>query len=661
MALTAERRAFIFRMKDGQRILDLDPAGLRWGLRLNKGGTIDLDIRVGADDVDAAAVRTYTKPKKYGIALAHGSKIIEAGHITGRTWADDGGSVSITVVGLWTYLEWLKVFSENFNRRTGDPKADQFTLSGMTLAGIAGALIRTVVNNPHEADTIPPITTDQAAQPGAHTRTYFGKDFANLAQRLTELTGVAGGPDQAFIPEFVDSTEQAIRWRHTTGTEAQPLLMQDGAPHIFDMTVPKSIVTAAGVDEDGTSIATRVWSQGTGDGAGIATGENTLLVEDGYPLLEANGSYDTSDAGILTKYNDQAILDASTTTGTWSIALRMEDPTELRPGDFANVYTKGHKAVTDGVHLVRIVGIDGDHSTALKLSIQPMLTDWASFDPMKIQRRYIEPDPVRREAEAAAAPASLGSLGGLGGGSAAGKIGTIADPPGESGAARVIFDGETEASPDRYAYLDTYTPTPTDRVILAPFGKDSLMVILGRVVGLPVGETPDLYPGTHLFKSLQPSALTRANTEYSVAEPGDQGAVWQGLYAQYNNGEFIVQEPGRYEIEAQLTLKPVASPSAADGSGQLYAALYLMVLPAGDYVPGNLLAEEYFGPTSDKNTAQTVALKAPIAGQPTTFHWKREIDLKVDERFGPKYTSNFFDEGADISPEASYLKIRRIG
>ena len=57
-------------------------------------------------------------------------------------------------------------------------------------------------------------------------------------------------------------------------------------------------------------------------------------------------------------------------------------------------------------------------------------------------------------------------------------IGTI-DSAYSSGRPRVLFDGETVLGGKTYAYLASYTPVASHRVLLAPVGTG--FVVLGRI------------------------------------------------------------------------------------------------------------------------------------------------------------------------------------
>lgn len=490
------KRILAFQMTTGEVLYELPPSALTWSTRLNKYGTIDATVRIGSADVDAASVRAFTKPKKFGLALVEGNHIIEAGHIVSRPYSADGRSVTISAVGLWGYLEWVHVFSAGFNRGASRPQTDIHTINGTTLAGIARKLIRNGMDNPYErGHTVNIVTTDDGEK-GDATRTYYGADLATLAGRLHQLTGVEGGPDQAFQPEFTDEHQTHIHWVHRAGTKANPLLMQVGEPRVLDLTVEHSEASGLEVDEDGTAIATRIWTLGamTENGEqGVATAANALLLSDGYPLLEADQSFDVEGSDVLISHTVQAVSDSSATLSTWTVNLNLDAVGSIAAGDFVHVITKGYGSVGDGTHLCRVVGVDGDHTGAVKLSIQPTLTSWEGFDPHKVPRRYIEPNPDRADLQDGPSIAAVGA----GSGGSDFKLGTVTgmynhDDYGYSGITVTPEGSDTAIPMDR---LTTYqAATIGDIVTYTSIRGNEFPVAFGKIMHIPLQDTTRWLP-----------------------------------------------------------------------------------------------------------------------------------------------------------------------
>lgn len=60
------------------------------------------------------------------------------------------------------------------------------------------------------------------------------------------------------------------------------------------------------------------------------------------------------------------------------------------------------------------------------------------------------------------------------------RLGEVSSIDPNTGRPSIIFDGETEPSVKRYTYIDSYTPTEGDRVLLIAVGNT--YVVLGKIV-----------------------------------------------------------------------------------------------------------------------------------------------------------------------------------
>lgn len=136
---------------------------------------------------------------------------------------------------------------------------------------------------------------------GSHTRTdYKGYDLENnrIDKRLTEISNVIGGPDIMFVPEWVNSTRQYIRWAMYTGTEGYPAIAQSWTM-VLDAGAPQPQISELSMNVDGSHYATRAYATGAGEGAGIAMRvyEDERLLRDGHPALETVVSYPSVKRG----------------------------------------------------------------------------------------------------------------------------------------------------------------------------------------------------------------------------------------------------------------------------------------------------------------------------------------------------------------------------
>lgn len=60
------------------------------------------------------------------------------------------------------------------------------------------------------------------------------------------------------------------------------------------------------------------------------------------------------------------------------------------------------------------------------------------------------------------------------------RLGEVSSVDPSTGRPSIIFDGEVEPSVKRYTYIDSYTPTEGDRVLLIAVGNT--YVVIGKIV-----------------------------------------------------------------------------------------------------------------------------------------------------------------------------------
>jgi hypothetical protein len=258
------------------------------------------------------------------------------------------------------------------------------------------------------------------------------------------------------------------------------------------------------------------------------------------------------------------------------------------------------------------------------------------------------------------APADASSTSGLGGGTGSGKRGTLATPWGDDGAARVIFEGQTEPDGKRYRYLDNYSPVSADPVVLSPFGDDGELIIMGRVRGRYL-DNDGLFDGKFLHRSLADRADWDSNSvlDFTNVLPDDSGPQDQGLSLD-PLGVATVVETGTWDIEYKLTLDQYVPGPATDGWANPWLALYLGVQTLGDTEQYG--TEQYRGPTyTGLNTAQTMTVTENFAG-PVVLHIKdRRTFTMAGTKFAPQLGRNHtYGPTANVNQDASFMKITRV-
>lgn len=193
---------------------------------------------------------------------------------------------------------------------------------------------------------------------GTESETYNGYDMYSVAQDLTDLTQLQGGPDVVFQPYF--SAPDTVR---TSALIGNPNLTQPGTPIVFDYGSSLQSVTEA---SDGSALCTTQYEKGNGIDSAImwafAQDATLLAANPPWPLLE---SIDTAQSNV----NDQDTLNSWAASNlalygrsvrTWTAIARTNVNPVLGsylPG-YSLIYNMiGHSWIPDGRYAQRLIGL----------------------------------------------------------------------------------------------------------------------------------------------------------------------------------------------------------------------------------------------------------------------------------------------------------------
>ena len=203
-------------------------------------------------------------------------------------------------------------------------------------------------------------------------RTYDGYNLANnqVWKRLTELSGVRGGPDIAFRPRWTD--DGFLEWVMVHGTRAQPQIAQTWAMDL-DTTSARAPIASVNVKTDASRLAHRVYWTGAGEGSTtmVRVAEDRSRLADQMPLLETVGS--TSDSDSRDVIRDHAIGElAASKDPVTQIDMRIDgaDPRceigRWHVGDAATVtMSDDWLTVPAGTSQKRIIAASGSWSNSM--------------------------------------------------------------------------------------------------------------------------------------------------------------------------------------------------------------------------------------------------------------------------------------------------------
>jgi hypothetical protein len=352
----------------GNNMGPLDATVTSWYRELNGTDLATVTLTPGALTVGTRdQIRLYTTPWKMSIVICWNGSPVWAGPIVTRQWTSKG--LFVNAAGIKNLLlrrkahTWVSPFA-----------AQILTYTNMSLGSIAQALVQLACSHPGGTLPITYPGTETDTDP-THTRTYNGFELKNIADLLTELTGVIGGPDIDFMPVWTDSTQTAISWTMRIGTLAQPELYSP-AQVVFDAAQPGSSVSDLSYTEDASQMTTTAWAAGAGTDSGILMSQNTstALTSVGFPLLEEEIDHKTvSTQATLDSYTAGDISTHAGPTVQWTLTVDSTQPPALSSfsiGDLARVRVANHIWIPDGDYPMRVTGISGDSSTKIKLNVQ---------------------------------------------------------------------------------------------------------------------------------------------------------------------------------------------------------------------------------------------------------------------------------------------------
>lgn len=350
-----------------------------WSLGINDTGGLGCSIPVNADEVKDLDLRTGTLENRMSLAVAYGDFILEAGPIVERSYTIEDDLLNLTAEGVWSIFFGRKVLPA-WALLPGAQKVTsaKISISGVNYTGLVRELVRYGIESPPWGSgklpiVLPPLET------GTERRVYNGFDLRWVGNVLQELTEEENGPDIRFRPRFNEKDATYIEWALEVG---KPLLKQTGPNHVWDGTVEGTGVVGFGATSNGRKMAAKAWRPGSGQEADMPLAEHTdrTMLDQGYPWLELDtASKQEADEGVLKRLARQDIQAAAGPELSFTInvdALTTPVLGEYLPGDWADVVVPdGHPLIPAGQVTVRIMGVDGDDTNTVKLTVAPVIGD----------------------------------------------------------------------------------------------------------------------------------------------------------------------------------------------------------------------------------------------------------------------------------------------
>lgn len=312
-------------------------------------------------------------------AITDGGTVLQAGPILPHSYSDATGVLSLSALGIRGYFA-RRFLMPTFSRFDVSAEA-VMSWSGLSLGTIAKRMVQ--LSMTHAGGNLPiDLPPDEAGDASA---TYYGYELGRIARRFQDVEDREGGPDLAFEPYLVDVKKvDQIRWRMRTGTNAEPMLTQDGPDHVWDRTARKTPIVSLDVDIDSTEMGDMAWVTGQGSDTELLMSRysDQSLRSQGYPLLEVDESRTNVDN--LTDLNShvRALLRRSGRPyQTWTMVVRADQTPKLgtyKVGDWVRVYVgpfHPYIPARTGYYRTRIMELSGSFSGDVKIVLAPQMED----------------------------------------------------------------------------------------------------------------------------------------------------------------------------------------------------------------------------------------------------------------------------------------------
>lgn len=370
MVVTPEPvRVSIFETLGGAKIAEIDPEDAPWDTVTNGTEAVKVQIDLNSATEVGRNWRSLATPWKHSIAVEVGGRVI-GGPILPHDFDDDSAVLNLAARGFRILASRRSVLpvaalTQPLTLSTGLPDTTLDTnLAGFDLGTIGKKLLEQACEWPGW-DQIPIVFPADRA--GSSERNYPAIERKNLDDALSDLSGVANGPDFRIHLEKVDN--DFFQWRFESGTEARPRLE---SPDVFAWEVGQG--SGLSVKSNPSRMGSLSWSEGgrSNDSAIVRSLYDPTLIANGHPLLEleSDASVNTALPETLDAWNVETLRTSLRPWEFWSFKIRADEPpflSEYAEGDLIDVVITEDSPVAGGyldpgIYRRRIAALSGDKS-----------------------------------------------------------------------------------------------------------------------------------------------------------------------------------------------------------------------------------------------------------------------------------------------------------
>lgn len=301
-------RVYVVDTITGQRMAELAVTDFPYKRVVNGMGQGSATVRRGDPRNIGLNVRFYTRALKYMLVYEANGKPVYAGIITRRTYSKSSGEITLELKDIWWMLGKRLVIEHGPN----NSEKTILTYTSMPLATIAKKLIQESMWPTRPWYGLPIVFPSDAI--GPNSRTYYGYNYAYVADAIQDLIQTSGGPNIDFVPSW---DGEYLRLTFRAG-------VLGGNMWEYNLDAPDPGMYDVGAIEDADSITTNAYSLGEGS-------EKNMLVRSHpdlsgtLPAIEKTESYkDISVPAQLSALAEERIRTQSGPTEQFSGSIRKD-------------------------------------------------------------------------------------------------------------------------------------------------------------------------------------------------------------------------------------------------------------------------------------------------------------------------------------------------
>ncbi len=372
-------------LRTGAVTAEIELSGVRISQKLNAAGSMSGTWVIPQRWAGGSPYVLTTPVRTMGVALRDG-RPMWGGVLWTRRVDPDRGSVELGFNDFWSLLDSrfvLPVYTPDGT--TSQISALTTTFNQVEQNDIARALLAQA--QAHQGGNLG-IVPDDTVSGILRDRTYAGHELVDVGTALKQLAEVIDGPDIMFgVSPELDTNGRVVK-RMRIG---DPKLGVSGSAHVFELGAN---VLGYSFNSDGTRMVTRQYATGEGIEAGqlIAVTERDVMYSNGWPLVEAETSYNTTslDATLQEHADADAFRNRlPVVTPTLTVNASGLDASgrkvfpsaaEVSPGDEVRVLLRDVFFAGSGLDVqMRVVSIDfePDGVEQMTLTMNPLVDDVA--------------------------------------------------------------------------------------------------------------------------------------------------------------------------------------------------------------------------------------------------------------------------------------------